>query len=126
MQSAASFDLWDEDGLLFEEHPDWFVLLDRTPIVWTVRGMKYFRPRFALIGVAATAIGTPQAFDQALGRWLDVERELLARKIYSQGAAPNAPLASRCLKAVLDGDADLAERLISQLEMRAQGGLRLV
>jgi hypothetical protein len=116
---ASVFELWHEDGLLFEDHPEWFVLLDRTPVVWTVRGLRLFRPRLALIGVDLNSIRTSEQFHAAWSRWLNVERELLQRKIRSAASGPDASLEARCLQAIADLDIDRAEALVRELEARS-------
>jgi len=117
------FDLWHEDALLLDDHPEWFVLLDREPVVWTVRGVRLLRPRFALLGVSLSSIRSADEFNRVWSRWQDMELQLLERKIRQAGSGPDAPLASQCLKAVWDGDTDLFELLIARLEaqQRAEG-----
>jgi hypothetical protein len=112
----APFDLWHEDGLLFDDHPELFVLLDRTPIIWTVRGLRHFRPRFALTGVDIKTIRARDQFEHACSRWLAVEKELLLRQIATAAASPSATLEARCLDAIAHLDLETAEALVSELE----------
>jgi hypothetical protein len=116
----APFDLWHEDGLLFDERPELFILLDRTPIVWTVRGLRYFRPRLALIGVDIKQIRTRAEFEGAWSRWLAVEKDLLLRRIATAAASPSASLEGRCLDAIAHLDLETAEGLVAELESRSR------
>lgn len=116
---ASNFDLWHEDGLVFEDHPSWFVLLDRTPVVWTVRGLRLFRPRFALLGIDMNTIRTAGQFEAAWSRWLGVERDLLLRKIAATSVGGRAGLEAQCLQAIVDQDIERAESLVRALEARS-------
>ena len=114
--------IWTEESLVFEDHPALFVLADRTPLVWTVRGLRHFSPRFALLGVSIKDIRTPTEFREALHRWNKLERQLLVAKLQHNSNAPNADrppgndrLAQRCIYAILSGDPS-AESLIRDLE----------
>jgi|SRR6185369_7155741 len=118
---SPAFNLWDEDGLLFDEHPDLFVLLDRTPIIWSVRGLRLFRPRFALLGIEAKTISTRDQFERAWSRWLAVERQLLLRKIEAAAASPRASLEAKCLEAIANLDIERAEMLVTALENTPRG-----
>jgi hypothetical protein len=117
----SSFDLCDEEGLEFEQEPAGFVLLDRSPIVWTVRGIRYFQPRFALVGVQLSSIHSRTAFEEALERWLQREWELLTHKIARRALDPNAPV-HRFLLAIAEGDTALAQELADRLTGTAQTG----
>jgi len=118
MQPA--FNLWDEDGLLFEDHPELFVLLDRTPIIWSIRGLRLFRPRFALLGIEAKTISTRAQFEGTWSRWLAVERQLLLSKIAAAAASPRASLEAKCLDAIANLDIERAEMLVTALEDRSR------
>lgn len=109
------FDLWHEDALLVDDHPDWFVLLDSNPIVWTVRGVRLFRPRFALFGLSLTSIRTRSEFAVAWQRWQTVELDLLMGKISNAAAAPGAPPWAQALHAVVVGDDRRATQLLMQM-----------
>jgi hypothetical protein len=116
----APFDLWHEDGLVFDDHPELFILLDRTPVVWTVRGLRHFRPRFALIGVDIKTIRARDEFEGTLSRWLAVEKELLLRRIATATASPASSLEGRCLDAIAHLDLETAEGLVAELESRSR------
>lgn len=117
----TSFDLCDEDGLQFEQGPAAFVLLDRSPIVWTVRGIRYFQPRFAHVGVQLSSIHSRTAFEEALERWLQREWELLTHKIARRALDPDAPV-HRFLLAIAEGDTALAQELANRITGTAQTG----
>jgi hypothetical protein len=64
------FDLWDEDGLVFDDEPELFVHLDAQPLVFTVRGIRYFGPRFKHLGVDIAAMQSKVDFMIAFNAWM--------------------------------------------------------
>lgn len=120
------FDLCDEDGLRFDLEPQLFVRLDQNPILWTVRGLAYFRPRFAYLGIAISAVDSAQRFKQALERWLDVERQLLLERIDVKANHGGETLEYRFLRAVVHGDLVQGDKVVRLLEHRQRSGLRRV
>lgn len=108
----------DEEGLAFEEAPDAFVLLHRGQIVWTVRGIRHFRPRFDLIGINIADVRTVRNFRQALDRWNVMERQLLVERIESRASASGRSLTYQCLWAVLSNAPD-ASALVTRLQGNA-------
>lgn len=120
------FDLCDEDGLRFDLEPQLFVRLDQAPILWTVLGLAYFRPRFAYLGIAISAVGSAQRFKQALSRWLDVERQLLLERIEARANHGGETLEYRFLQAVVHGDLVQGDKVVRLLEHRQRTGLRRV
>ena len=101
-----TFKLTDEDGLQFDESPDLFVLLDRNPIIWTVRGRRFFKPRFEAIGISLASIQSQEAFCAAHDRWLDVERSLLLRRLELKAGRPDEFPEYAVLNAILSGEAE--------------------
>lgn len=126
MENDLPFALWDEDGLIFDSHPELFVLLNRTPILWTVRGVAYFSPRFQHIGTPVAQIQTAAGFKHALDRWLAVERQLLLDRIEAKAHASGESLEYRFLQAVVDDNWEQAEKAVRLLEHRQRTGLKLV
>jgi hypothetical protein len=126
MTTSLPFDLCDPDGLVFDEDPHLFVDLSPTPIVFTIRGARYFSPRFRWVGFEISRIETREAFDQAFRSWLPVEFELLQEQIASR-ARPGA-LADpyNALLALMAGDDDAFERHMTALERRGRSGMHLV
>lgn len=120
------FDVWHEDGLIFDSSPGLFVDLDAAPIIFSVRGIGYFSPRFKHVGVNLCELRTKEQFDLALTRWLEVEFVLLQSKVESRASASKAPNEHQVLQAVLEGDLDLAEKTMLRLEHRRRTGMRLV
>ena len=121
----TDFDLCDPEGLAFEDSPSLFVLLDREPITWTVRGLAYFAPRFSRVGVSISAIRTSAEFNAALDQWLDLEFQLLFEKIERQASSVGMQLEHRAMKAILDGNAGEARRLEAIIRHRQRTDLRL-
>jgi hypothetical protein len=120
------FDLWHEDGLLADEHPGLFVDLGRVPVVFTIRGIAYFSPRFRHVGVDIASITTRDQFESARWRWDQVEYQLLQERIRSRARPGVKADPYNALQAVLDGDSDAFERHIAALEHRKRAGLSLV
>ncbi len=107
--------------MLFEQQPALFVDLTRQPIVFTVRGISHFSPRFRYVGVDIADVTTAELFSQAYARWLDAEQALLLQRIEERrGAEGDA------LRAILDGDADSFEAHLRRLEHRQRACLKLV
>ncbi len=120
------FNLWDEEGLLFDESPELFVHLDVQPLVFTVRGVRYFGPRFKHVGIDISALASKVDFMIAFNAWMDVEKSLILEKVEREAAATNAANPHQLLKAILDGDVDAAEAVVHRLEHRARARLEVV
>jgi hypothetical protein len=104
-----------------------FVRLDAQPsIVFTVRGLAYFTPRFKHVGVDIAMVATPEHFEHAWDRWLAVERVMLGEKVAAAARATHSPNEHQVLEAVLHGDVDATERALSRLEHRKRAGLSIV
>lgn len=120
------FDLWHEDGLIFDDQPELFVLTSLEPVVFTVRGIQYWCPRLRYIGVDIAEVTTKADFESAYEKWLDAERGLILAKVGAMASATRAPNEHQLLQAILDGDEKLAEQVVRRLEHRARAGLRVV
>ena len=120
------FDIWHHDGHLFDVTPDLFVDLTASPIIFSVRGIGYFSPRFKHAGVEISNLHSKAQFESALNRWLDIEFVLLQEKIAVRANASKSPNEHQVLQAVLDGDIDLAEKIVARLEHRKRTGMKLV
>lgn len=123
---ALPFDLTDEEGLIFDDQPELFVDVNASPIVFTVRGLRYFEPRFRMVGFAVAHINTCAAFNHALRAWLGLESSLLREKIASAAAAERVPGEYSILYAIWQGGLDEAERLCQLMERRQATALRIV
>ncbi len=118
--STLPFDVWHPDGLVFDSSPELFVALEHQPIVFTVRGVALFAPRFKMAGFDIAEVETREHFEKALAAWMEIEQDLLLQKIASGSGSSSAHAA---LQAVLDGDADAFEAHIKRLEHRQRAGL---
>jgi hypothetical protein len=121
-----AFDLCDADGLLFDEEPYLFVDLTRTPVMFTIRGIRYFSPRFRSIGLDISRIDTRERFDLALSAWMLLEFELLHARFADRARQGVLADPYNALLAVLHGDSTAFERHIEALERRARSGLHVV
>lgn len=124
--SALPFTLCNEDAFVFDQSPDLFVHLDVTPVVFTVRGLAYFAPRFKFAGLDLAAIRSPDDFATAYATWCRVEWNLLQDKVQAAAGATHAANAHQVLQAILHGDVDTAERAVARLEHRARAGLQVI
>lgn len=118
------FELWTEDGLLASEQPDLFVDLTTHPIVFTVRGIAHFAPRFKHVGVDISALRTADDFLSARRRWDEVEELLLQERVTQRAASGDRE--AKALEAVFAADMDSFERHIRALEHRKRANLRIV
>lgn len=112
--SHLPFDVWDPDGLLFDDEPNLFVNLDTHPIVFSVRGIAYFKPRFAHVGVAISSLTSAEDFRSAYGLWMDCELALLDVHLQARSDSERGPGVHSELYALwrgdLEGAAHIAER----------------
>lgn len=120
------FDLTDPDGLLFDDEPHLFVDLETSPIIFTVRGLRYFEPRFRMLGVSIALINTREDFLRSHASWLQLECSLLGEKIERTAAAERMPAEYSILHAIWQGGLDEAERLCRRMDRRQASALRIV
>lgn len=120
------FDLWDEDGLLVEHQPELFVDLSPAPIIFTIKGIKYFKPRFELIGISLASLKTQDQFKSAHAAWLAHEWVLLNDHIDIQAKSSKSANPHQFLQAVLSADLDQAEKHLERLEHKKRAGLTVV
>lgn len=125
-QPELGFDLWHEDGIVFETEPELLVDLNAAPIIFTVRGISYFRPRFKHVGISIGDVHSRAQFEAAEQRWMEVEWVLLRERIGTRASARSASADEQVLQAILNQDAEEVERLVSRLEHRKRAGLKLV
>lgn len=123
---SIGFDVWDEDGLLIDDQPQLFVNLDVEPIVFTVRGLQYLRPRFKHVGINIASLRTRNDFQSSMRTWLATEWVLLNEKVDAAAQTSTAANPHQVLQAILSNDIDAAERNMSRLEHRRRAGLKVV
>jgi hypothetical protein len=127
IRPALPFKLTDPDGLLFDEEPSVFVNLHVRPIVFTERGVNYFKPRFKYICIPLENVTSPEQFEKSYRLWLDVERSLLADDVAAKAAQEKSPGHYGILKALWEGDLDQAEAIGTQMDAAQKGpDLKLV
>jgi hypothetical protein len=122
---ALPFDVWHPDGLVFDDQPDLFLTPNVEPLVFTVRGIGYFGPRFTTVGVEIATVQSLAQFNAAYQRWLEVERVLLQEKV-AGFAAGGRSLEHAALQAVIDGDVERFAHTVKRLEHRRRVGLKVV
>ena len=120
------FNLTDPDGMLFDDEPHLFVHLDASPIIFTIRGLRYFEPRFRMMGFDVASITTRESFERAHRAWLELEFSLLGDKVAQAAAAERCPAEYSILQAIWHGGLDEAERLCTRMERRQATALRIV
>lgn len=126
MTHALPFDPLDPEALAFEDEPDAFVRLDCVPIVFTVRGIRFFSPRFAAVAIEIAKVRERAQFDRAKAAWDAVEFEHLQARIASARRPGIKSDPYNALQAVLDGDPDKFEVHLRALEHKQRAGLSLV
>lgn len=87
---------------MFDEHPALFVRTDQDPIVWTVRGLAYFAPRFKRIGFSIDRVNSPDEFAAAYKAWLELEKALLLERV--KLASQRGSKEHQILQAIMDGN----------------------
>ncbi|MDP3522249.1 MAG: hypothetical protein Q8S02_16685 [Hydrogenophaga sp.] len=123
---SFEIDLHDEETFAYDAEPQAFVLLDQSPIVFTVRGIRFFKPRFAHIGIDIGAITTEEKFRDTLYAWSLVEYELLRTKIASDAAKSPTAFEHQALLAAIDGDEKTLMRVMDKRIHLGRTGLKLV
>lgn len=121
--STSDIDLHDPETLHFDDSPGDFVLLDVTPIVFTVRGVKHFTPRFAHLGVALASLKTAEDFQAALVAWTMVESQMLGDYIRGKAASSNQATEMQALVAILDKDDAELQRLTAKIEHKKRASV---
>lgn len=121
-----SIDLLDPETLLFDTEPGLFVTLDCEPVVFSVRGLRHFTPRFKEVGVAIGDIRTEAHFRAALSAWTRLETTLLTDSIAAKARSTHQANEHQVLLAALMGDIDAAEAAMTRLEHQRRVGLSVV
>jgi hypothetical protein len=119
-------DLCDPELLIFDEDPGLFVLLDQTPIVFTMRGLRFFCPRLKWIGIDIGTLQTADQFKQATSALTIAEYTELKTSIEASAGATHAPNEHQVLLAALSGDIDAAEAAMARLDHSRRAGLSVV
>lgn len=123
---SLPFILTDPDGLMFDDEPELFVHLDVSPIVFTVRGLRYFSPRFRMMGVDVARLTTREAFERTFHSWMELEASLLGHKLAQAAAAENLPAEYSILNSIWKGGLDAAELMCERMDRRKASALRIV
>ncbi len=114
-QPAIGFELVTPESEVFDEHPGLFVDLNAFPVVFSVRGIAYFAPRFGHVGVDISTIRTAREFEDAHRTWGEAAPDLLGPYLKEKAARGGAFNPHGALSAIWNGD-EGAERLIQRLE----------
>lgn len=119
-------DLHDEETFAFDAQPEAFVRLDASPIVFTVRGIRYFKPRFDHIGTEISTLTTEAEFRSALYQWCLVEYELLRQKIESEAGKSHQATTHHVLLAAITGNEEDLRNVLAKVSHRSRAGLKAV
>ena len=120
------FNLTDPEGLAYDEDPGAFVDLNHDPIIFSVRGLAYFSPRFKHAGIQLFTLHTRVDFERAYDRWMAIERSLLCEMVEQRAAAGPTNNEHQILKALWHGDLDKAEDIARRIDHRKRAALRIV
>lgn len=123
---AHTLNLHDPETLVFDETPELFVRLDVSPIIFSIRGLKYFKPRFALIGRDISLLKTVLSFTEVYNDWTRHEYQLLLDSITAKANATHQPNEHKVLLAACMNDIDAAEIAMGRLEHSIAAGLKIV
>lgn len=118
--------LHDPEMFVFDAQPELFVLLDAVPLVFTIRGLRHFTPRFRMVGVDIAMLQTECQFRAALLQWTTHETRLLFESIGAKAGATHQANEHQVLLAALMGDIDAAEGAMDRLEHQRRVGLKAV
>ena len=124
--SSFALNLHDPEMLVFDAQPELFVLLDAVPPVFTIRGLRYFTPRFRMVGIEIATLRTECQFRAALLQWTTHETTLLFESIGAKAGATHQANEHQVLLAALMGDIDAAEAAMDRLEHQRRVGLKVV
>ena len=95
--------------MVFDESPALFVRTDQDPIVWSVRGLAYFAPRFKRIGISIDRVNSTGDLAAAYKAWLDLESVLVLERV--KLASQRGSKEHQILQAILDGNTSRAANL---------------
>lgn len=94
------------------------------PIVFTVRGIAHFAPRFKHVGVDIATLRTADDFLAARKRWDDLEEVLLQDRVRDRAAGGDRD--AKALMAIFDADPEAFDRHVKALEHRKRANLTVV
>lgn len=124
--SSINIDLNDPETLLFDEKPHCFVLLNAGKVVFTIRGLRHFTPRFKRVGIEICNLDTEPQFRAAIKAWDQLEAVLLLDSIRAKAQATHQPNEHQVLLATIMGDIDAAEAAMDRLDHQRRAGLTVV
>lgn len=124
--APISINLHDPDTLLFDSEPELFVRLNTEPVIFTIRGLRHFTPRFKLVGIDIATLLTEDQFRAALLQLTNHEAALLYESISAKAGASHQANEHQVLLAALMGDIDGAEAAMDRLEHQRRVGLKVV
>lgn len=119
-------DLNDPDTFAFDDDPEAFVMLSVCPIVFTVRGIAHFTPRFRSVGVDIGRVTTPEHFHAAYREWTLLEADLLMASISEKASASHQASEHKVLLAALEHGMPEAMRQAEKLVHKHRANLRSV
>jgi len=121
-----NFDLHDEETFAFDDSPDEFVRLDSEPIVFSVRGIAYFGPRFKAVGYDIADISTAGQFNKAYNTWLNLEVQLLTDSIAQKAQSTHQANEHQVFLAAITGGFEEAAKAAHRLQHKSLAKLRAV
>lgn len=127
MYENLGYDPYDESELqAFEDHPELFVVPKSSPLVLTMRGAAFLKPRLTIIGRDLSSITSHTDLQQYMCAWLEEEVLRFSAQIEARAHATHAPSDDKVLWAALNLDIDAAERELARLKHLRRSQLKLV
>lgn len=121
-----TIELQDPETLLFDTRSELFVRLEGVPIVFTLRGLRHFNPRFRMVGIDIAGLRSEDQFRAAWRQWSRHETTLLIESIEGKARSSHQANEHQVLLAALRGDIDAAEAAMNRLAHRRRAALTLV
>lgn len=125
MKHETDIDLENTDAFDFDESPNDFVNLETTPIVFTIRGLRYFTPRFRKMNVSIGTIKTKDQFQTLYRQWVVIEAKMLLGSIAKKAERTHQPNEHKVLLAALTEGLDAAQYQADRLAHAKRANLKL-
>jgi hypothetical protein len=116
MSFSQSVHLNEEDSFAYDDNPFNFVRINKTDVVFTVEGIRYFKPRFQAVGIDIADINSAEDFHSARRAWNLLEAQMVVDLMTVKAEASRSPSEHKVLAAVLDQGAQAAQFEAARLQ----------
>jgi len=122
----SAFGASEAEWMCFDDHPEWFVDVSHTPVVFSVRGIAFFSPQFRRFGVSISDVKTPEQFSEASMQASILQMQDLAIRINKIASTTYGASEHKLLNAVLHGTKEDISREARRLKHKQTAGLQAV